>query len=108
MDNPENPAPQGTQDEEVAIKNGLSRNSGTPGSLDCPFLIATSSSCVPCGAEFSGLSVFDCHFVLCALFSGMFVFNCHFFVLCDEEVAIKNGQSRELCTTGHTKRRSDN
>jgi hypothetical protein len=24
MDNPENPAPQGTQDEEVTIKNGQS------------------------------------------------------------------------------------
>jgi hypothetical protein len=94
-DNPENPAQQGTQDEEVAIKNGQSREPGTTGhtrrrsgnqkrtiqrtllrlvcpvvqsSLDCPFLIVTSSFCVPCGAEFSGLSVFDCHFfVLCAL-----------------------------------------
>ena len=31
MDNPENPAPQGTQDEEVAIKNGKSREPGTTG-----------------------------------------------------------------------------
>ena len=39
-----------------------------PGSLDFPFLIVTSSSCVPCGAGLSGLSVFDCHyFVSCAL-----------------------------------------
>ena len=37
-----------------------------PVSLDCPFLIAPSS-CVPCVASFSGLSVFDCPFVLCAL-----------------------------------------
>jgi hypothetical protein len=28
-DNPENPAPQGTQDEEVAIKNEHSREQGT-------------------------------------------------------------------------------
>ena len=58
-----------------------------PGSLDCPFFIATSSSCVPCGAGFSGLSVFDCHFfVLCALWCRISldcsIFDCHFFVLC--------------------------
>ena len=38
-----------------------------PVSLDCPFLI-TTSSCVPYVASFSGLSVFDYPFVLCTLF----------------------------------------
>ena len=37
-----------------------------PVSLDCPFLI-TTSSCVPYVASFSGLSVFDYPFVLCTL-----------------------------------------
>jgi hypothetical protein len=60
-DNPENPAPQGTQDEEVAIKNEHSREQGTQ---DEEVAIKNGQS------------------VLCALFSGMFVFNCHFFVLC--------------------------
>ena len=37
-----------------------------PVSLDCPFLI-TPSSCVPYVTSFSGLSVFDYHFLLCTL-----------------------------------------
>jgi hypothetical protein len=96
MDNPEKLATYGTQDEG-AIKHGQSRETGNigytrrrdnqtwtiqrnwhhrvhktkgqsmlPVSLDCPCLIAPSS-CVPYVASFSGLSMFDCPFVLCTL-----------------------------------------
>jgi hypothetical protein len=54
-----------------------------PVSLDCPCLIAPSSW-VPYVASFSGLSVFDCPFVLCTL-CCQFLWIVHFdcpFVLC--------------------------
>ena len=100
MDNPENPTPQGTQDEEVAIKNGLSRNSGTTGhtrrrSGNKKRTIQRtrhhraqktkkwqSKTEIPENSAPQGTQ--------------------------DKEVAIKNGQSREPGTTGHTRRRSGN
>ena len=49
-----------------------------PVSLDCPCLIAPSS-CVPYVASFSGLSIFDCPFVLCTL-CYQFLYIVHFWL----------------------------
>jgi hypothetical protein len=76
MDNPEKLATYGTQDEG-AIKHGQSRETGNIGytrrrgnqtwTMQRNWCLIGPSSCVPYVASVSGLSVFDCPFVLCTI-----------------------------------------